>query len=151
MRFRLVPLEGGNTIELSRDLTVVGRKEDCDLRLDHKSISKFHCVIVKMENTLLLRDLGSTNGTVVNGKKIRRATLKNNDCLNIANLPFRIQISTGDAVEKKPQFEGTIQINNRDVEPDDKNDDDKNSDSFKMNNNDVVQNNDLPDSYPTNN
>lgn len=151
MRFRLVPLEGGNAIELSRDLTVVGRKEDCDLRLDHKSISKFHCVIVKLENTLLLRDLGSTNGTVVNGKKIRRATLKNNDCLNIANLPFRIQISTGDAVEKKPQFEGTIQINTRDVETDEKNDDDKNPDSFKMNNNDVVQNNDLPDSYPTNN
>ena len=151
MRFRLVPLEGGNTIELSRDLTVVGRKEDCDLRLDHKSISKFHCVIVKMENTLLLRDLGSTNGTVVNGKKIRRATLKNNDCLNVANLPFRIQISSGDAVEKKPQFEGTIQINTRDIETDDKNDDDKNQDSFKMNNNDIVQNNDLPDSYPTNN
>jgi pSer/pThr/pTyr-binding forkhead associated (FHA) protein len=146
-----VPLEGGNAIELSRDLTVVGRKEDCDLRLDHKSISKFHCVIVKMENTLLLRDLGSTNGTMVNGKKIRRATLKNNDCLNIANLPFRIQISIGDAVEKKPQFEGTIQINNRDVETEDKNDDDKNSDSFKMNSNDLVQNNDLPDSYPTNN
>ncbi|MEI6687025.1 MAG: FHA domain-containing protein [Planctomycetota bacterium] len=141
MRFRLVPLEGGNTIELSRDLTVVGRKEDCDLRLDHKSISKFHCVIVKMDNTLLIRDLGSTNGTVVNGKKIRRATLKNNDCLNIANLPFR----------KKPQFEGTIQINTRDVETDDKNDDDKNVDSFNIKNNEVVQNNDLPDSYPTNN
>ena len=151
MRFRLVPLEGGNTIELSRDLTVVGRKEDCDLRLDHKSISKFHCVIVKMDNTLLIRDLGSTNGTVVNGKKIRRATLKNNDCLNVANLPFRIQISSGDAVEKKPQFEVTIQINTRDVETDDKNNNDKNSDSFKMNNNDIVQNNDLPDSYPTNN
>jgi hypothetical protein len=104
-----------------------------------------------MDNTLLIRDLGSTNGTVVNGKKIRRATLKNNDCLNVANLPFRIQISSGDAVEKKPQFEGTIQINSQDVKIDDKNNDDKNSDSFKMNNNDIVQNNDLPDSYPTNN
>lgn len=151
MRFRLVPLEGGNAIELSRDLTVVGRKEDCDLRLDHKSISKFHCVIVKMENTLLIRDLGSTNGTMVNGKKIRRATLKNSDCLNIANLPFRIQIGSGDAIEKKPQFEGTIQINNREVEPNEKNDDAKKSDSFKINSNDVVHNNDLPDSYPTNN
>ena len=69
MRFRLVPLEGGSSIELTRDLTLVGRKEDCDLRLDHKSISKFHCVIVKAESTLLLRDLGSTNGTFVNGKK----------------------------------------------------------------------------------
>lgn len=108
MQFRLVPLEGGNTIELSRDLTVVGRKEDCDLRLDHKSISKFHCVIVRMENTLLLRDLGSTNGTMVNGKRIRRATLKNNDRLNIANLPFKVQINIGNAIERilnsKAQF-----------------------------------------------
>ncbi len=146
MRFRLVPLEGGNAIELTRDLTVVGRKEDCDLRLDHKSISKFHCVIVKMENTLLLRDLGSTNGTMVNGKKIRRATLKNNDCLNIANLPFRVQITNEDAVDKKPNFEGTIQISNQEEEVDEKKDD-----SVKMKSNEIVHTNDLPDYYPTNN
>ncbi|MBY0325938.1 FHA domain-containing protein [bacterium] len=148
MQFRLVPLEGGNTIELSRDLTVVGRKEDCDLRLDHKSISKFHCVIVRMENTLLLRDLGSTNGTMVNGKRIRRATLKNNDRLDIANLPFKIQISIGKAIEKNPQFEGTIQISNQDNDADEK-DDDSNSD--QINKDDIVQNNDLPDHYPSNN
>ena len=148
MQFRLVPLEGGNTIELSRDLTVVGRKEDCDLRLDHKSISKFHCVIVRMENTLLLRDLGSTNGTMVNGKRIRRATLKNNDRLNIANLPCKVQISIGNAIEKNPQFEGTIQISNQDNDADEK-DDDSNSD--QINKDDIVQNNDLPDHYPSNN
>ncbi|MEY4788772.1 MAG: hypothetical protein RLZ61_990 [Planctomycetota bacterium] len=148
MQFRLVPLEGGNTIELSRDLTVVGRKEDCDLRLDHKSISKFHCVIVRMENTLLLRDLGSTNGTMVNGKRIRRATLKNNDRLDIANLPFKIQISIGKAIEKNPQFEGTIQISNQDNDADEK-DGDSNSD--QINKDDIVQNNDLPDHYPSNN
>jgi len=146
-----VPLEGGNAIDLTRDLTVVGRKEDCDLRLDHKSISKFHCVIVKMENTLILRDLGSTNGTMLNGKKVRRATLKNNDCLNIANLPFRIQISNEAAVEKKPNLEGTIQISNREEAIDEKNTDDKNSDSCKLKSNDIVQTNDLPDYYPTNN
>lgn len=148
MQFRLVPLEGGNTIELSRDLTVVGRKEDCDLRLDHKSISKFHCVIVRMENTLLLRDLGSTNGTMVNGKRIRRATLKNNDRLNIANLPFKVQISIGNAIERNPQLEGTIQISNQDNDADEK-DDDSNSD--QINKDDIVQNNDLPDHYPSNN
>jgi pSer/pThr/pTyr-binding forkhead associated (FHA) protein len=151
MRFRLVPLEGGNAIELTRDLTVVGRKEDCDLRLDHKSISKFHCVIVKMENTLVLRDLGSTNGTMVNGKKIRRATLKNNDCLNIANLPFRVQITNEEAVDKKPNFDGTIQISNQEEEIDEKNNDDKKSDSVKIKSNEIVHTNDLPDYYPTNN
>lgn len=148
MQFRLVPLEGGNTIELSRDLTVVGRKEDCDLRLDHKSISKFHCVIVRMENTLLLRDLGSTNGTMVNGKRIRRTTLKNNDFLNIANLPFKVQISAGHAIEKSPQFDGTIQISNQKNDADEKDD---NSSSDQINKDGIIQNNDLPDHYPSSN
>lgn len=148
MQFRLVPLEGGNTIELSRDLTVVGRKEDCDLRLDHKSISKFHCVIVRMENTLLLRDLGSTNGTMVNGKRIRRTTLKNNDFLNIANLPFKVQISAGHAIEKSPQFDGTIQISNQKNDADGKDD---NSNSDQINKDGIIQNNDLPDHYPSSN
>jgi pSer/pThr/pTyr-binding forkhead associated (FHA) protein len=101
-----------------------------------------------MENTLLLRDLGSTNGTMVNGKRIRRATLKNNDRLNIANLPFKVQISIGTAIEKNPQFEGTIQISNQDNDADEK-DDDSNSD--QINKDDIVQNNDLPDHYPSNN
>ena len=65
---------------------VVGRKEECDLRLEHKSVSKMHCVIVKTDGLLLLRDLGSTNGTRVNGQRIRRAALLPNDQLSIANL-----------------------------------------------------------------
>ena len=69
MRVRLVPLEGGTPIEITKDLILVGRKEDCDVRIDHKSISKLHCVVVKTDGLLLLRDLGSTNGTRVNGQR----------------------------------------------------------------------------------
>jgi pSer/pThr/pTyr-binding forkhead associated (FHA) protein len=60
MRAQLVPLDGGAPVEVVKDLTLVGRKEECDLRLDHKSVSKMHCVIVKTDGLLLLRDLGST-------------------------------------------------------------------------------------------
>ncbi len=91
MRAQLVPLEGGAPIDIIRDMTVVGRKEDCDLRLDHKSVSKMHCVIVKTDGLLLLRDLGSTNGTRVNGQRVRRAALLPNDQLNIATYKFRVQ------------------------------------------------------------
>lgn len=94
MRAILVPIDGGGKpIELQKDLTLIGRKEDCDLRLDHKSVSKLHCVIVKTEGLLLLRDLGSTNSTRVNGQRVRRAALLPNDQLTIANYKFRVQFS----------------------------------------------------------
>lgn len=96
MRAQLVPSEGGTPLELNKDVTVVGRKEDCDLRLEHKSISKLHCVLVKTDGLLLLRDLGSTNGTRVNGQRVRRAALLPNDELTIAGLAFRVAIAAGE-------------------------------------------------------
>src|ERR1043165_9583378 len=90
MRAQLLPLDGGPPIEIVKDLTIVGRKDDCDVRLDHKSVSKMHCVIVKTDGLLVLRDLGSTNGTRVNGQRVRRAALLPNDQLTIANFHYRI-------------------------------------------------------------
>src|SRR5262245_61442468 len=90
MRAQLVPVDGGAPIEIVKDLIVIGRKEDCDVRLEHKSVSKLHCVVVKTDGLLLLRDLGSTNGTRVNGTRVRRAALLPNDQVSIAHFKFRI-------------------------------------------------------------
>src|ERR1700726_4224249 len=92
MRAQLIPLDGSPPIDILKDMTVVGRKEDVDVRLDHKSVSKMHAVIVKTDGLLLLRDLGSTNGTRVNGQRIRRAALLPNDQLNIAGYNFRVHL-----------------------------------------------------------
>jgi pSer/pThr/pTyr-binding forkhead associated (FHA) protein len=92
MRAQLMPLDGGAPVELVKDLILVGRKDDCDLRLEHKSVSKMHCVIVKTDGLLFLRDLGSTNGTRVNGQRVRRAALLPNDQLSIANYKFRVHL-----------------------------------------------------------
>jgi len=96
MRAQLIPLDGGDPIEIIKDLTVVGRKEDADLRLDHKSVSKLHCIIVKTDGLLLLRDLGSTNGTRVNNQRVRRAALLPNDQLSIAGFRFKVYLGPGD-------------------------------------------------------
>src|SRR5262245_52138646 len=104
MRIRLVPLEGGTSIEIAKDLVLVGRKEDCDLRLDHKSISKLHCDLAKTDGLLLLRDLGSTNGTRVNGQRVRRAALLPNDQLHIASLRFTVQVGPDEDSPSPDEF-----------------------------------------------
>ena len=94
MRARLMPLDSGPAIELVKELTLVGRNDDCDVRLDHKSVSKLHCILVKTDGLVLVRDLGSTNGTRVNGQRVRRAALLPNDNLAIAT--FRYKVSFGE-------------------------------------------------------
>src|SRR5438067_7718919 len=95
MRAQLIPVDGTATIEVVKDLTLVGRREECDLCLRHKSISKMHCVISKTDGMLFLRDLGSTNGTRVNGTRIRRAALLPNDQISIAHYKFRVYLGPG--------------------------------------------------------
>jgi pSer/pThr/pTyr-binding forkhead associated (FHA) protein len=102
MRAQLIPLDGGQPIEIGKDLTLVGRKEECDLRLDHKSVSKLHCILVKTDGLLLLRDLGSTNGTRVNGQRVRRAALLPNDQVMIASFKFRVHFGP-DAAPIRPE------------------------------------------------
>jgi pSer/pThr/pTyr-binding forkhead associated (FHA) protein len=115
MRAQLIPLDGGPPIDIAKDLVLVGRKDDCDLKLDHKSVSKLHCVIVKTDGLLLLRDLGSTNGTRVNGERIRRAALLPNDQLNIASLRFRVYLGPGDPLGPVAPDERTQQIDAAEV------------------------------------
>jgi pSer/pThr/pTyr-binding forkhead associated (FHA) protein len=102
MRALLVSTEGGPAIDLTKDLVLVGRDEDCDVRLEHKSVSKLHCVVVKTDGLLLLRDLGSTNGTRVNGQRVRRAALLPNDLLSIANLKYQVKYGNELAGEPPP-------------------------------------------------
>src|SRR5207249_7815183 len=92
MRAQLMPLDGGQPVDLAKEMILIGRQEDCDLRLDHKSVSKMHCVLVKTDGLLLLRDLGSTNGTRVNGTRVRRAALLPNDQLSVAGYKYRVHL-----------------------------------------------------------
>ena len=114
MRAQLLPLDGGSPITIDKDLVIIGRKEECDVRLEHKSVSKMHCVLVKTDGLLLLRDLGSTNGTRVNGTRVRRAALLPNDQLSIAHYKFRIHLGP-DLVQEAHGNEHTQHLNSDEV------------------------------------
>lgn len=90
MNARLIPADGSAEVPFDKDLILVGRDDDCELRLDHKSVSKQHCILVKTDGLILVRDLGSTNGTRVNGQRVRRAALLPNDQFAVANFKFRV-------------------------------------------------------------
>jgi pSer/pThr/pTyr-binding forkhead associated (FHA) protein len=154
MRAQLLPLDGGSPIDITKDLIVVGRKEDCDLRLEHKSVSKVHCVLVKTDGLLLLRDLGSTNGTRVNGTRVRRAALLPNDQLSIAHYKFRVYLGP-DVAEEVHAEEHTQHLNSHEVADllrqargrDDKEEESDDSDKPPADG-DGLRRNQLPDVYP---
>src|SRR6186997_2491650 len=98
MRARLVPVEEKlPPFEITKDVIVVGRQTECDIRLDHRGVSKLHCILIRTDGLLLLRDLGSTNGTRVNGTRIRRAALLPNDSIHLGSMKFKIEFG-GDQV-----------------------------------------------------
>lgn len=93
MQAKLISIDGDKPIVLTKDVTVVGRKRGtCDVYIDRSSVSKLHCVIVKTDGLLFIRDLGSTNGTKVNGQKVVRGALLPGDELAFANARFRVHL-----------------------------------------------------------
>ncbi len=73
-------------------VTVVGRRKNCDLRIPLESVSRRHCQFNIEDKILKLRDLGSRNGTFLNGKRIEEQTLKPGDSIKIGPVVFAMQI-----------------------------------------------------------
>jgi pSer/pThr/pTyr-binding forkhead associated (FHA) protein len=75
----LSQLEGDRVFELSIDTTVIGRGEDAALVLSNISVSRHHAEVELNGETATIKDLGSANGTMLNGKVIQKAELSNGD------------------------------------------------------------------------
>ena len=92
MKAELVPDNGAPPIPITRDVTVVGRRDYCDIKIDDASLSKRHCVLVKTDGLLVIRDLASTNGTKVKGQRIRWAALLPDDRITLGSVKLRVYL-----------------------------------------------------------
>jgi pSer/pThr/pTyr-binding forkhead associated (FHA) protein len=87
---RLESLDGRGTISLDRPLTLVGRHPGCDVRLDSPRISRHHCCLALACDVVEVRDLGSTNGTRINGLRVEGGQLRPGDELAIGQFRYRL-------------------------------------------------------------
>jgi hypothetical protein len=94
MKAELVPENGDPPVPILRDLTLVGRHEDCDVVIGHPSLSKRHCLLVKTDGLLVIRDLATTNGTKVKGQRVRWAALLPEDRVSFGAYKVRIYLGS---------------------------------------------------------
>jgi len=102
--FMLVPAEPGmpfKAIVLEKQRTLIGRAEEADLMINERSVSRHHAVVQKEELDLgwFVEDLGSHNGTFVNGLRVERETIKPGDEIRFG----RIRVHFEDRRDKAPR------------------------------------------------
>jgi pSer/pThr/pTyr-binding forkhead associated (FHA) protein len=96
-------------IPLTKERTTIGRKPHNDIQIDNLAVSGEHAVIVTILNDSFLEDLGSTNGTVVNGNPIKKHFLQNNDVIELGKYKLKfIGDAAPAAAGDKADFEKTM-------------------------------------------
>jgi len=105
MKLSLVVLTAGKVegkvIPIARSPFVIGRDPKCHLRPASAIISKRHCALLTEGGKVSVRDFGSTNGTLVNGKRVQGdAELHHGDRLQVGPLTFRVRLEASVAVNQ---------------------------------------------------
>jgi adenylate cyclase len=90
----LVPMGGGDPIPLLKPKLVVGRRESCDIVLQFPNVSGVHCELSIDEGHWVVQDLGSSNGTKVNGSRVTRQQLDSGDRIAFGRNAFEIFYSS---------------------------------------------------------
>ena len=97
MPFQLVVIKGrsaSQALKIPADaVTTVGRQQGCQIRISSSQVSRKHCEFFEKDGHLLIKDLGSSNGTYINGTKIQgeQRVLEPGAVVLIGGVSFRVQ------------------------------------------------------------
>ena len=79
--------------------TSVGRDSDCDIQISHSTVSRRHAVLYNMPSVCELEDLGSKNGTFVNGVRSKRMVLKHGDEVRFGDIRVTFEVIDATAMD----------------------------------------------------
>jgi pSer/pThr/pTyr-binding forkhead associated (FHA) protein len=83
------------SILVAKDEFLIGRGSDCDLRIKASAISRHHCLLRLRGQEITVQDLGSSNGTYVNGQRVRSQTeLHNGDQLALGSCQLLVEVDS---------------------------------------------------------
>jgi two-component system cell cycle response regulator len=111
--------ELGKKYNLNSSSLVIGRSSKCDIQIDQESISRNHSKIVNTGKSILVRDLGSTNGTYVNDEPIDEYVLRDGDLIKIGRTIFKfltggnIENAYHEEIYRLTTIDGLTQIYNK--------------------------------------
>lgn len=89
----LVQQDGKQTeIPVKRPVMVIGRKTDCQIRIASSDVSRHHCEVSQSGGRLNIRDLGSSNGTFVNKRRVQQSELAAGDLIAIADMVLVVKL-----------------------------------------------------------
>ena len=90
MPAHLLSLTDGPSILIDKPILLFGRHEECDVQLNSKKVSRRHCCVAQVNDYLVVRDLGSTNGVRINGERVAEGKLVPGDELQIGNFKYQV-------------------------------------------------------------
>src|SRR5881275_2371627 len=88
----LTGLTHPGTFELEPGFNTLGRNPTNDFRVHDSTVSSFHCEIVLSDDAVVVRDLGSTNGTYIDGQRIDEGVLKPGQVLRLGSADLRLEV-----------------------------------------------------------
>lgn len=104
-------------IPLTREENLLGRGSDCDVRLRDQDVSRHHCLIRVRGSEVTISDLGSSNGTIVNGHSIlSQFTLNSGDEIVVGNSRFLFDSGAGLSVPDVDPLAKTRRITAKEVQ-----------------------------------
>ena len=112
-------LDLGRKFNLTRAQIIIGRSSKADIQIDQEAVSRNHCKIINSNGSIVLRDMGSTNGTYINDELIDEYLLRDGDFIKVGRCIFKflsgsnIENAYHEEIYRMTIIDGLTQIYNK--------------------------------------